>query len=199
MCLHNNYLIPLSSYDVTTCKPQSSQFLNRFSLICIPCHLKQGSTIHVNYASAVPYITVVPVDSNAMEALFYQWLYKHCHSPNSWKRQNWAGKEKEQAPRAREYSKTEARLPVKQVSQHWKSFGRYQSQLSSCYQHVLSFLSLVLVISFFYVTVKTIIENSSYNFRGVQLQFQSSYQNWIIKEGFPAQCTASAIPSGYLP
>lgn len=39
--------------------------------------------------------------------------------------------------------------------------------------------------------------NSSYNFR--EVQFQTTPRNWIIKQGFPAQCTAFAVPSGYLP
>lgn len=178
MCLHKNYLIPLSAYDVTTWNPQTSQFLNRFfSFICTSHHLKQGSTIHINDASAVLYITLVPVDSNAIEAVLHLWLYKHCHCPNSWKRQNWAGKEKEQAPRARQYSKAEATLPTKQASQHWKSFGRYQSKLSSCYQPILSFMSVVQVLSFFYVIVKIISENSSYNFRKFNCDFSPAIRS----------------------
>lgn len=33
----------------------------------------------------------------------------------------------------------------------------------------------------------------------MQLQFQTSPQKWINKQGFPAQHAASAMPSGYLP
>lgn len=33
----------------------------------------------------------------------------------------------------------------------------------------------------------------------MQLEFQTSPQKWIIKQGFPAQQAASAMPSGRLP
>lgn len=138
-----------------------------FSFICTSHHLKQGSTIHVNNASAV--------DSNAMEALLYPWQNKHCHCPNSWKRQNWAGKEQEQAARAGEYSKAEVRLytaGLPTLEKLWKVSVKAVILLPA---RPLILVSVVQVLSFFYVIVKTITENSSYNFREVRLQFQSSY------------------------
>lgn len=80
----------------------------------------------MNYISAVPFITVACVDPTQWRLCYctVQWLYKHCHCPNSWKRQDYEGKEEEQALRAGRYGKAETGQPTKQGPQHgttlWK-------------------------------------------------------------------------------
>lgn len=81
-----------------------------------------------------------------------------------------------------------------------KSFGGYQS----CHlvTSTLSHYCLCCLIAFIllcYGENHPTENDSSYNFREVQLQFQTSPQKLIIKQGFPARCAASAMPSGYLP